>query len=330
MRLFKNKPNYDFIGHRFKFFFISGILVGGSALLLATRGLNWGIDFTGGSIVQIKFEQEQNLETLRSDIAKAGYPEAILQRFTRTNSYTIRIKGDTAQFSETVDEFLTAFRKTRPGTEFVVEQKEFVGPTVGRHLYKQALFAVIFSLLGVVSYVAFRFANPLWGLAGILALGHDVIVTLGLFSLLQMELNLILVAAILTIAGYSINDTIVIFDRLREKLRSMRRSPPEEVLNLGINETLSRTMITSLTTFFTVLTLFLLGGTVIHDFALTLCVGVLVGTYSSIAIAAPSVYQWEQRRARKSGGGSPLPSPPVGQDQPSGRRARRARRRENP
>jgi preprotein translocase subunit SecF len=327
MRIFKETPSIDYIGNRMRFFALSGIILAGSLFSLSTQGLNWGIDFTGGSIVQVTFSKEQSLQELRADIAKSGYTEAIIQQFTGTNSYSIRLKGDVNQSADTIEEFLTAFRTTHPGVEFVVDQKEFVGPTVGRHLYKQALFAVLFSLLGIVAYIAFRFSNPLWGLAGIIALAHDVLIILGLFSVLKMEVNLILVAAVLTIAGYSINDTIVIFDRLREKLRSMRRAPIQEILNIGINETLSRTLVTSLTTFFTVITLHVIGGTVIHDFALTLCAGVIVGTYSSIAIAAPSVFQWESARAGNKTHPQSAPAPSPSQGDNSGRRGRRERRK---
>ncbi|MFH2204670.1 MAG: protein translocase subunit SecF [Elusimicrobiota bacterium] len=327
MRIFNEKPDFDFVGNRFKFFALSGLLLGVSVVSLATRGLNWGIDFTGGSIVQLTFEKPQELQGLRSDVMKAGYSDAIIQQFTGSNAFSIRLKGEMQQSAETIEQFLTDLREVRPSEKFVVDQKEFVGPTVGRHLYKQALFAVVFSMLGIVAYVAFRFSNPLWGFAGILALGHDVLFALGLSSVLQLEVDLILVAAVLTIAGYSINDSIVIFDRLREKMRGMRRCAMSEILNTGINETLSRTLITSLTTFFTVLTLVVIGGSVIHDFALILCAGVLVGTYSSVAIAAPSVYQWEQYRTRKPGAGpQAAPSGPSAKSD-GGRKGRRERRK---
>jgi preprotein translocase subunit SecF len=325
MELFKEKPKFDFIGKRTVAFAFSGILIATSLGIIVTRGLNWGIDFTGGSMVQVTFASPVTLPQVRDSLSSAGYGDAVPQHFVGSNSYAIRTKGSSENADKDVDTLVDKFKAAAP-TTFTVDRREYVGPTIGRHLYKQAVFAVVFSLLGIVAYVAFRFSNPLWGLAGILALAHDVTVTLGLFALLQLELNLILVAAILTIAGYSINDSIVIFDRLREKLRVMRRESLAEVLNVGINETLSRTMITSATTFFTAVALFILGGSVIHDFALTLCVGVLVGTYSSIGLATPIVYVWEMGRTKGRASGTTIAQSES--EDTSGPRGKRERRKQ--
>lgn len=329
MKIFRKTPDFDFIGFRTKAFLISGLLLGASAAVLATKGLNWGIDFTGGSVVQITYDEPQELPTLRSELARAGFGDAIPQHFTGTQTFAIRIKGVPENASAEGNKLIEALRTAAPGKAFRVDQRDFVGPTVGAHLYKQAIFAIVFSLLGIVGYVAFRFANPLWGLAGIVALAHDVFVTLGLFSVLGIELNLVLVAGILTVAGYSINDSIVIFDRMREKMRLMRRDPLKSVINLAVNETLSRTLITSLTTFFTAATLFVLGGPVIHDFALTLAFGVLIGTYSSVAIAAPVVFHWAKSETQAVPA-EPRPGPQAESFRPSegggGRRERRKRR----
>lgn len=171
-----------------------------SVLSLIMSGLNFGIDFTGGSVVRITYEEPVELADLRAVLRAADYDDAIPQRFTGTNSYAIRIKTRGEVSADTAENFLKALRETDPGRSFTVDQQEFVGPAVGRHLYKQTVFAILFSLLGIVGYVAFRFSNPLWGLAGVIALGHDVFAALGLFAVLQMEVDLVLVAAVLTIA----------------------------------------------------------------------------------------------------------------------------------
>jgi preprotein translocase subunit SecF len=326
MKIFKETPNFDFIGKRLAFFAVSTILLGVGIASLATRGINWGIDFTGGSVVQIHFAEPTTLPELRGMLADAGYSEAIPQRFTGTDTFAIRIKTTASETADTADEFLAKFEKAVGGKAFEVDSKEFVGPTVGRHLYKQALFAVVFSMIAIVGYVAFRFSNPLWGVAGILALAHDITIALGVVSILGIELDLVIVAALLTISGYSINDSIVIFDRMREKLRTMRRESLAEVLNASINETLSRTLITSLTTFFTVLTLALVGGTVIHDFATLMSLGVVIGTYSSVGVCAGLVFAWTTR-PKSSASSAPQKqkgSSPAGERQ-KGKRARRRR-----
>lgn len=320
MEIFPQRPDFDFIGKRFACFTASAVLVAAALGLLATRGLNYGIDFTGGTVVQITYEAPQTLAELRSELAAVGFPQAIPQQFTGSNTFSVRLKSGEGESSQTVDEVVSRLQEKTPGKKFVVDQKEFVGPTVGRHLYKQAMFAVLFSLLGIVGYVAFRFSNPVWGVAGVLALAHDVVVLLGLFSLLQTEIDLVMVASVLTLAGYSINDTIVIFDRMRERMRILRREPLDRVVNLSINETLSRTLITSVTTFVVVLTLYLLGGAVIHDFAMALTVGIVVGTYSSIGVAAPLVYQWELWQRGEGAASAPGIEHAAGAQKPKGRR----------
>lgn len=330
MQIFQETPKFDFISKRLVYFAVSTVVLGASLAALLTRGLNYGIDFTGGSVVQLTYEAPLELADLRKDLGAAGFADASPQHFTGTNSFSIRIKGRADQSADTAEQFIKAMRAANQGRKFVVDQREYVGPTVGRHLYKRAMFAIVFSLLGIVIYVAFRFANPLWGLAGVAALAHDVIATLGLFSILGMEVDLVLVAAVLTIAGYSINDSIVVFDRMREKLRMLRSDSLGKIINVSINETLSRTLITSLTTFTAVIILFLIGGTVIHDFALTVTFGVLIGTYSSIAIAAPIVFQWEAGiplPKKTEPAADPKPDRPSGHRAPKGRRERRKRRR---
>jgi preprotein translocase subunit SecF len=301
MEFFKQKTQYDFIGNRVPAFFISGAVVVGSLALLMTKGLNYSIDFVGGNVVHVEYAQPQEIGPLRASLEKAGYSDAVPQKFTGTNSFAIRIKARADADASAVETFLAALRAADPSREFTVKSQEFVGPTVGAHLYKQAVMAILFSLTGIVVYVGFRFSNPVWGIAGVIALAHDVVGTAGLIVLLGLEFDLTLVAALLTLAGYSINDTIVIFDRMRERLSFARREPLPELINNSVNETLSRTLITSGMVFLTVLTLLFFGGTVIHDFALCMTFGVFIGSYSTIAVATPLVYEWETRFGASAG-----------------------------
>ncbi|HBL19112.1 MAG: protein-export membrane protein SecF [Elusimicrobia bacterium GWA2_69_24] len=294
---FSKIPAVHWIGMRHIFFAISGFLVLGSLALILTRGLNYSIDFTGGNVVQVSYQTPMDLAGLRGDLEKAGFSDATPQHFTGTQSFSIRMKGAENATDAAGEHILAGLKAARPEAEFVLDKKEFVGPAVGQHLFKQAVFAVVFSLLGIIVYVAFRFANPVWGIAGVMALAHDVTSTFGLYALLQLEFDLTAVAVVLTIAGFSINDTIVIFDRLREKMRTMRSESFEAVANASINETLSRTIITSLTVFITVLSLLFLGGRTIHNFAVALTFGLVVGAYSTIAIALQIVHQWNLMQA---------------------------------
>ncbi|MBI5244768.1 MAG: protein translocase subunit SecF [Elusimicrobia bacterium] len=304
MEFFHQKTHIDFIGMRYRCFAFSGVLVLASIACLAVRGLNYGIEFTGGSVVQITPEKPATLEDMRKAIGRIGHGEAGLQQFTGSNTFSIRLKTEGEGSAQAMDKFLADLQEALADNKFRVESKDYVGPMVGKHLFRQAIFAVIFSLLGIVVYVAFRFSNLVWGLGGILSLSHDVIVLMGLYSFLRSEFNLVLVAALLTLAGYSINDTIVIFDRMREKMRLFRKEPIGNVINQSINETLSRTIITVLTVFIAVFVLYLIGGPVIHDFAMGMTFGAVLGTFSSIAIAAPVVYQFEVGHGGRAAEGS--------------------------
>ncbi|MDX6768209.1 MAG: protein translocase subunit SecF, partial [Elusimicrobiota bacterium] len=204
--------NIDWVGKRGVFFAISGVMIAASIAAIATKGFNYAIDFTGGTMVQVTYPQERTLEAVRGDLAKAGYPKATAQSFGGGRSFALYLKGSEENVS-VVETFVKAFGEAA-GTGLVVDRKEFVGPSVGRHLKKQASMAIVLALLAIIAYVAFRFDNPLWGAAGVASIAHDVTITAGLFAALQVEVDLVIVAAFLTIAGYSINDTIVIFDRM--------------------------------------------------------------------------------------------------------------------
>lgn len=303
MQLFP-KTSFDFIGARWGCFLLSAVLLGGSAAALAARGIKYGIDFTGGTIIQLSFEKPMNLAELREHVEKSGAENAAIQSFSGKPgefTFSIRVPSDENQSAEALEKMLKALQREAGGNVFRVDRKEFVGPAVGKQLLRQALWAVLLSLGGIIIYLGFRFSNPIWGVAGIVALVHDVLSTYGLFSLLGLEVDLLIVSAFLTIGGYSIHDTIIIFDRMREKMKVMRKEPLGQVINESINETLSRTMITSGTVLFVVTILFLFGGKVLHNFALAMVFGTLVGTYSSIAVAVPVVYEWVSRGARGKG-----------------------------
>ena len=299
MQLFHKKNNIDFLGLRYKFFVVSAVLLGASFLSLAVRGVKYSIDFTGGTTVQVTFDKPVEVQDLRAAVEKAGFINAALQHYTDTNTFSIRIQADVQRSAEELEKQLQAIQAALPSAKMRVDSKSYVGPAVAKHLFQQALLAVVVSLAGIITYVAFRFANPIWGVAHIIALLHTLIATYGLFSVLGTDIDLLIISAILTVGGYSIHDTIVIFDRMREKLQFMRKEPLAQVMNESMNETLSRTVITSFTVFVVVSILYVVGGPVIHHFAMAMVFGTIVGTYSSIAVAAPLVYEWEKTRTRR-------------------------------
>jgi len=289
------KTNIDFVARRGMFFAISGLAIAAGAASLAVKGANMGLDFTGGTLVQVKFEVPTGIAEVRKAVGDSGI-EAGIQTFTGRNSFAIKVKGKQENVNEIADRLIQGLRTNMPGNAFTEERRDYVGPVVGRDLSKKALFAIILSMFGIIVYVAFRFSNPVWGAAGVIALLHDVFITLGALSITNREVDLVIVAALLTIAGYSINDTIVIFDRMRENLIKFPKMRLGELVNASVNETLSRTLITNATVLGVVVILFLFGGEVINNFAFAMLVGSISGTYSTIAIATPLVYQWEGRR----------------------------------
>lgn len=289
-----HKTNINFVRSRHIFFVISGLIVLIGIISLSVKGINLGLDFTGGTLMQVKFDKPVAIEALRSAL-DAAKVEASIQSFSADNSYAIKVKGTQENVNEKANQIITGL-KTIQGASFTEEKRDYVGPVVGRDLAKKALFAIILSMFGIVVYVAFRFSNPIWGTAGVIGLLHDVFVALTAMSLTNREVDLVIVAAFLTIAGYSINDTIVIFDRMRENMRNFPKMGLGELINLSVNETLSRTVITTFTVFVTVLVLFLFGGTAINNFAFCMLIGTVTGVYSTVALCTPMVYQWEGRK----------------------------------
>ncbi|MFH1784451.1 MAG: protein translocase subunit SecF [bacterium] len=289
---FLKDTKIDFINKRKGAYLLSGILVAASILSLVIKGgPNLGIDFSGGTLVQLKFSKQLSTQEARSILNAQGLSGAELQRFPEDNVIIVRMKKTAGSAEEVYEKIKKTFSDARPDNTFVVERSEMVGPVISRDLVKKALMAIILSSLAILVYVAWRFKGGIWGIGGIIALIHDVLITVGIFSILNKEVTLPVVAALLTLAGYSINDTIVIYDRIRENLKLRRGGSLLEVVNFSLNSVLSRTIITSLTTLFVLVALFFKGGSVIHDFSFALLIGVIIGTYSSIFIASPIVYE---------------------------------------
>ena len=295
------KTNIDFIAKRFAFFGISGAIILAGIISLSVKGLNLGLDFTGGTLLQVAFEQPVGIAQVRKAMSDAGI-EAVIQSYTGRNAYSVRVKGKQDNVNEVANRIIKGFETAFPGNKYTEEKRDYVGPVVGRDLAKKAMFAIILSLFGIIIYVAFRFSNPIWGAAGVLALAHDVFITMTALSLTNREIDLVVVAALLTIAGYSINDTIVIFDRIRENQKLNRKLPLEAIMNLSLNQMLGRTFITSGTVLMTVLALFLFGGKVINDFAFLMLIGTFEGVYSTIYLSCPIVLWWTKWFPSKSAG----------------------------
>jgi preprotein translocase SecF subunit len=272
-------------------------IVVGLVMMGVHTGLRQSIDFTGGALVEFQVPEPIPLQDLRVMMADAGFPGAEVTRFGAPTEYLIKAKA-----VGNADEVATQIKDTlveRIDQQVDIRRTESVGPKIGSELRTAAFWAIIYSMLGILAYITWRFEFR-FAAAAIIATTHDVLVTLAFFSVTGIEVSLAVIAAILTIVGYSLNDTIVVFDRIRENLHTRRRDNYEKLVNASINETLSRTIITSLTTLFVVLSLVLFGGEVIRDFVLTLLVGVIVGTYSSIFIASPVVVEWHNWRAARA------------------------------
>ena len=286
MQILGHKTNIDFMGKRKLAMMFSILLILLSIGSLATRGLSFGIDFTGGTLIEVAYPDSAELGGIRDLLDEAGYGDAQVQHFGTSRDVLIRIAPRANRASaELSEEVLTALQNADTAVE--MRRVEFVGPQVGEELTEQGGLAVLYALLGILIYITLRFEYR-FSFGAVAALVHDVIITLGVFSLVQVEFDLTVLAAILAVIGYSLNDTIVVFDRIRENFRKMRKGTPTDVMNASINQTLARTMMTSLTTLLVLLALFFLGGEIIHSFALALIVGVFVGTYSSIFVAGAS------------------------------------------
>ena len=289
MEIVKPNTNIDFLKIKNVFIAVSLVLiVVGIGSMVVHKGLNFGIDFAGGTLVQLKFNEAADIGKIRKGLKGIDLGESVIQEYGSPEEVIIRVEKSTEKLENLSKRITDAMATTFGQDAFVIERVEVVGPQVGKDLRAKALRALLFAMIGILIYITFRFEFS-FAVGAVLALIHDVLITVGIFSLLNKEFTLPIIAALLTIVGYSLNDTIVVFDRIRERMKLKKKETYEDTINRSINMTLSRTLLTSLTTFVVVLALFLLGGEVIHDFSFALIIGVLVGTYSSIFIASPTL-----------------------------------------
>ena len=297
LEIIKN-TNIDFMGKRKYTFIISGILsiLGIIAIVQVANGrANLGIDFAGGTAIQLKFEKPVSLHEVRKAVEESGIKDPELQDFPAVNKVLIRVKKTEQQLGQVSDAITLAISQKLPNNKYVVDSTTVIGPKVGSRLRVDTAQAVLISVVGILVYVAFRFKFN-FAVGATIATFHDVLAVLGIFYVLGKEINLILITALLTIAGYSLTDTVVVFDRIRENLKIRLKDSVESVMNLSINEVLSRTIVTSMTVLITSIALFFFGGEVIHDFSLAMIVGVIIGTYSSVFVASPVVLLWPSKK----------------------------------
>ena len=284
MELIRQGLDLDFMSRRRFAVVFSAVMLAVSILSLAVRGLEFGIDFTGGTLVEVGYPAAVELEPVRATLDRAGFEGAVVQHFGTARDVLVRLAPrDDVNRAELSNRALDALRARDPAVD--LRRVEFVGPQVGEELTEQGGLAMLIALGAIFLYVMFRFEWK-FSAGAVAALFHDVLITLGLFSILGLEFDLTVLAAILAVIGYSLNDTIVVFDRIRENFRRMRRGTSESIINRSLNQTLSRTLMTSLTTLLVLAALFFLGGELIHGFATTLIIGVVIGTYSSIYVAS--------------------------------------------
>ncbi len=338
MQIIRPDIDIDFIGKRRFAYLLSGSLILLTLILLIVRGPRYGVDFTGGALVQVRFDERKRIDDIRDALKRIGLGDSIIQEFKGSSEYLIRIRKKEKELTRIYEDVKVAL-KEKFGKGFEIRRVEMVGPKIGKELKQKALLAIFYSILFIAIYISGRFemkwmmsavmAAALIGsvyiaslfriritwlimiamcvtialcfilklryaLGAIIALIHDVTITIGAFLITQKEISLAIVAALLTIVGYSLNDTIIVFDRIRENLRKIKKKPFSFIINRSINETLSRTILTSSTTLIVVIALYLFGGSVIHDFAFAMIVGITVGTYSSIYVASPILLIWEK------------------------------------
>lgn len=288
MKFLNHKTHIDFMGQRKIALIFSAVLIIASITSLATRGLNFGLDFTGGTLIEVGYPTAPNTNDVRENLANAGF-DSVVQTFGTATDIVVRIPpGDDEESNAELSTRVLAALSQGVEGEIEMRRVEFVGPQVGDELANQGILAVIYAMVGVFLYVMFRFQWR-FSVGAVAALLHDIIISMGIISFVYIEFDLTVVAAILAVVGYSLNDTIVLFDRIRENFPRYRKRSPVDVVNTSINETLSRTLMTSTTTLMVLIALFIFGGEIIHGFAFTLIVGVIVGTYSSIYVASTAL-----------------------------------------
>ncbi len=299
MEFFKYTRTFNFMGSSKIAMVLSVVMVLASFALLLTKGLNYGVDFAGGTIVQVKYVGDAPIDTMRAKLKTTSlFHDATITEFGSPDEVIIRLKTSSKSVSNDIGD---QAREVLQGTgDFEIRRVDMVGPKVGNELKEKGIMSMVLAIAGILIYVAFRFEWR-FAVASVIALVHDVTIALGMISLFSIDVNLDVLAALLTILGYSLNDTIIVFDRIREGITDSKSTELGEVINESVTKTLSRTTLTSLTTFFVVLTLFMFGGEIIHAFAFTMLVGVVVGTYSSIFVASPvlMLFGFDIKRYRK-------------------------------
>ncbi len=287
MQIFKKTTTIDFLGGRKIALIFSSVLILAALAGVISRGLNLGIDFTGGTLVEVGFNEAVDLAAVRSVLSDSGFDDAVVQHFGTSKDVLVRLAPQQDMESAVLsDRAFTAMGQLDAQAD--LRRVEFVGPQVGDELTEDGGLAMLYALIGILIYVGLRFEYR-FAVGAVIALVHDVIVTIGVFALFQVEFDLPVLAAVLAVIGYSLNDTIVVYDRIRENFRKMRKGTSEEIINNSLNQTLSRTLVTSLTTLLVLFALFIFGGEIIHGFALALIVGVVIGTYSSIYVASTAI-----------------------------------------
>lgn len=285
MQILQRKSDFDFMGKRKLAVILSALLVLIALGSLLTRGLSFGIDFTGGTLVEVGYPEAVELSRVRGALEEGGFGDALVQHFGSPRDVLVRLAPSAEEDSAKLSDRAFAALKQAGSGEATLRRVEFVGPQVGDELTEDGGLAMLYALIGILVYVALRFEYR-FAVGSVIALVHDVVITLGVFSIFQIEFDLTVLAALLAVIGYSLNDTIVVFDRIRENFRKIRKGSAMEVVNSSLNQTLSRTLMTSLTTLLVLVALFVFGGEIIHSFAFALIIGVLIGTYSSIYVAS--------------------------------------------
>lgn len=292
--IIKQGTKFDFLGRAKIYFIVSALLVIGSLFLIFTKGFNYGVDFSGGTVVQVKFEKAPDIEVMRNTLNESVSGGVSIQNFGDENDFIIKAEqtsGDLQVVADSIQD--TLMENFKDLGNITIERVEQVGPQVGKDLKNKAVLAVIYAVIGILIYIAIRF-QFIYGIGAIIALIHDIILTLAIIILANVSFDLTVLASVLTVVGYSLNDKIVVFDRIRENVKAMPDTSLMQVMNKSINETLSRTILTSTSTLLALLALLIFGGEVIYGFSLAMIAGILIGTYSSIGIASSSVYYMRQ------------------------------------
>jgi preprotein translocase subunit SecF len=332
MHIFKH-TNYDFLRWRWHALVLSWAVIIAGVFVLATKGIPKGVEFAGGTVVITEFEQPTSVQQVRSALDRDFGQDVIVQAYGAPAEKKVMVRVPSAgaeagqSLSKTKDAVVSALQKSKVGG-FKVAGTEIVGPTVGAELTSKGIWATVLSLIGILIYLAFRFQFS-FGVGAVVATIHDLLITLAFLAFFRYDMSLNVIAAILTMTGFSTNDTIVIFDRIRENLRSMRRDSMDHVINVSVNQTLGRTVITSGTALLTALALFFFGGEVLHGFAFTMVVGIITGTYSSVFIAAATVSFWRgsaPTRAAAHAPSMPAAQPPAPQQPTRKNKAQRKAR----